>query len=82
VLIRVMLMIGVMLKKVGGRLPAGAVEKMNYGPPGKAVLCQGSEILHHVTPVRSSVPRIVVILCFAPADVFKSPLNRYISTYQ
>ena len=29
-----------MLKKVGGRLPAGAVEKMNYGPPGKAVLCQ------------------------------------------
>ena len=26
--------------KVGGRLPAGAVEKMNYGPPGKAVLCQ------------------------------------------
>jgi len=56
---------------VGGRLPANAVEKMNYGPPGKAVLCQGSEILHHVTPVRSSVPRIVVILCFAPADVFK-----------
>ena len=39
-LIRVMLMIGVMLKKVGGRLPAGVVEKMNYGPPGKAVLCQ------------------------------------------
>merc|ERR1719167_1000039 len=56
---------------VGGCLPADAVEKMNYGPPGKAVLCQGSEILHHVTPVRSSVPRIVVILCFAPADVFK-----------
>merc|ERR1719206_282714 len=56
---------------VGGRLPANAVEKMNYGPPGKAVLCQGSEILHHVTPVRSSVPRIVVILCFSPADVFK-----------
>ena len=85
------------LKKVGGRLPAGAVEKMNYGPPGKAVLCQvllvmviammmmmmfgaqshaipsydeivwwdvthykiepsqGSEILHHVTPVRYSM---------------------------
>ena len=66
----------IILKKVGGRLPAGAVEKMNYGPPGKAVLCQvlliimklndemydvdgsnilpsqGSEILHHVTPVR------------------------------
>ena len=39
-LIRVMLMTGVMLKKVGGRLPAGVVEKMNYGPPGKAVLCQ------------------------------------------
>ena len=36
----IMLMIGVMLKKVGGRLPAGVVEKMNYGPPGKAVLCQ------------------------------------------
>ena len=30
----------VTVKKVGGRLPAGAVEKMNYGPPGKAVLCQ------------------------------------------
>jgi len=55
----------------GGQVPPGAVERMEYGPPGKAVLCQGSEILHHVTPVVSKVPRMVVILCFAPADVFR-----------
>ena len=67
-----------------GSLAPEAVARLEYGPPGRAVLCQGSEILHHVTPVRSGgeggqltggprseVPRIVVILCFAPADVFR-----------
>ena len=35
------------------------------------MVCQGSEILHHVTPVKSEQPRVVVILCFAPANVFR-----------
>ena len=37
---------------VNGTLKPGQVEKLVYGPPGKMVVCQGSEVLHHVTPVR------------------------------
>ena len=35
-----------LIQKVGGRLPANSVEKMNYGPPGKAVLCQVLLLIH------------------------------------
>ena len=35
------------------------VEKqvVEYGAPGKMILAQGSEILHHVTPVESTQER-------------------------
>jgi len=56
---------------VNGTLKDGQVEKLVYGPPGKMVVCQGSEVLHHVTPVKSKFPRIVAIMCFAPANVYK-----------
>jgi len=56
---------------VSGTLKPENVERLVYGPPGKMVLCQGSEVLHHVTPVKSEFSRIVVIMCFAPANVFK-----------
>merc|ERR1711935_1076141 len=56
---------------VGGSLSSDKVEKLVYGPPGNMVLAQGSEILHHVTQIKSEVPRIVCILCFCPANVFK-----------
>jgi hypothetical protein len=29
------------------------VERISYEAPGRMMLCQGSEILHHVTPIRS-----------------------------
>jgi len=56
---------------VGGTLEPAKVEKLVYGPPGNMVLAQGSEILHHVTQIESELPRIVCILCFCPANVFK-----------
>merc|ERR1719481_27479 len=54
-----------------GSLAEKSVEKLVYGPPGTMVLAQGSEILHHVTPIKSHHERVVVILCFCPANVFK-----------
>jgi len=54
-----------------GTLAKDKVEKLVYGPPGTMVLAQGSEILHHVTPIKSKQERIVMILCFCPANVFK-----------
>ena len=30
-----------------------ALETVKYGKPGKMILAQGAEILHHVTPVES-----------------------------
>merc|ERR1719369_2596879 len=56
---------------VNGTLKDGEVEKLVYGPPGKMVVCQGSEVLHHVTPVKSNFPRIVAIMCVPPANVYK-----------
>ena len=37
---------------VNGSLKSNQVERLVYGPPGKMVVCQGSEVLHHVTPVK------------------------------
>jgi len=56
---------------VEGSLPTDAVEKLVYGPPGSMVMAQGSEILHHVTPMKSKFSRVVAILCFAPANVYR-----------
>ena len=37
---------------VDGNLRQDQLEKVSYEAPGKMMLCQGSEILHHVTPIR------------------------------
>ena len=37
---------------VKGNLGVDDVEKISYEAPGKMVLAQGSEILHHVTPIK------------------------------
>ena len=37
---------------VEGSLRHENLEKVSYEAPGKMMLCQGSEILHHVTPMR------------------------------
>jgi len=65
---------------VNGNLKPEQLEKVSYEAPGKMMLCQGSEILHHVTPIRSSLKRTVVILAFARADVFK-PDKMVMQTY-
>lgn len=63
-----------------GSLRPQDVARVSYEGPGKMMLCQGSEILHHVTPIRSKSPRIVVIFAFTPADVFK-PDKMVMQTY-
>ena len=49
-------------KKVGGRLPAGAVEKMNYGPPGKAVLCQVNLLLIIIIMMMMTTMMMIVMI--------------------
>merc|ERR1712212_278449 len=61
-------------------IQGGDLERISYEAPGKMMLCQGSEILHHVTPIRSSLKRTVVILAFARADVIK-PDKMVMQTY-
>jgi len=65
---------------VEGNLRANDIEKVSYEAPGKMVLAQGSEILHHVTPIKSLNKRTVVVFCFAPANVFK-PDKMVLQTY-
>ena len=50
---------------MGGRLPADAVEKMNYGPPGKAVLCQVNLLLiimMIMTPMMMVVVMMMIVM--------------------
>jgi len=63
-----------------GTLKQNDVEKVSYEGPGKMLLCQGSEILHHVTPIKSNNVRTVVIFCFARANVFQ-PDKMVLQTY-
>lgn len=65
---------------VDGSLTPGDVERVSYEGPGKMTLCQGSEILHHVTPIKSNTVRTVVIFCFTPANVFQ-PDKMVLQTY-
>jgi len=65
---------------VDGSLRAEDIEKISYEAPGKMVLAQGSEILHHVTPIKSNIKRTVVVFSFAPANVFK-PDKMILQTY-
>ena len=37
------------------------------------ILAQGSEILHHVTPVTNAIIRISLIFGYAPANAFQPP---------
>jgi len=46
-------------------------ETIEYGKAGKMILAQGSEILHHVTPVHSNHVRISMIFGYAPANPFQ-----------
>jgi len=57
---------------VNGTLSLDQLQRVNYEAPGRCVLAQGSEILHHVTPVRSDTQRVVVVLAFCAANVFQS----------
>jgi len=65
---------------VDGSLGSNDVEKVSYEAPGKMVLAQGSEILHHVTPIESLKKRTVIVFCFTPANVFK-PDKIVLQTY-
>lgn len=46
-------------------------EIIEYEKPGKMILAQGAEILHHVTPVESKECRISMIFGFALANCFQ-----------
>ena len=48
-------------------------EAVGYEAPGKMILAQGSEILHHVTPVTNDALRISLIFGYAPANAFQPP---------
>lgn len=47
------------------------LETIRYGKEGKMILAQGSEILHHVTPVQSNHVRISMIFAYSPANPFQ-----------
>jgi len=55
-----------------GSLRHEDIERISYEAPGKMMLAQGSEILHHVTPISSKKPRVVVLFNFCAANVFQS----------
>lgn len=48
-------------------------EAIGFEKPGKMILAQGSEILHHVTPVNNQIIRISLIFGYAPANSFQPP---------
>ena len=54
-------------------------ETIKYGRAGKMILAQGSEVLHHVTPVHSEHIRISMIFGFAPACPYQ-PLKTILDT--
>lgn len=56
-------------------------EAIGYEKPGKMILAQGSEILHHVTPVTNKIRRISLIFGYAPANAFQPP-KTILKTFQ
>jgi len=56
-------------------------ETIGYEQPGKMILAQGAELLHHVTPVTNSVVRISMIFGYAPANCFQPP-KTILKTFQ
>lgn len=57
-------------------------EAIGYEKAGKMILAQGSEILHHVTPVLTkNIIRISLIFGYAPANAFQPP-KTILKTFQ
>jgi len=56
-------------------------ETIGYEEPGKMILAQGSELLHHVTPVTNKMVRISLIFGYAPANCFQPP-KTILKTFQ
>ena len=52
-----------------------------YEQPGKMILAQGAELLHHVTPVTNNIIRISLIFGYAPANAFQPP-KTILKTFQ
>merc|ERR1712133_43584 len=58
-----------------GRVEQQMVETVSYENPGKMILTHGSEVLHHVTPVKSDHTRVTLIFGLSPANAFQPPLT-------
>jgi len=56
-------------------------ETIGYEQPGKMILAQGAELLHHVTPVTNNIIRISLIFGYAPANAFQPP-KTILKTFQ
>jgi len=56
-------------------------ETIGYEQPGKMILAQGAELLHHVTPVTNNIIRISMIFGYAPANCFQPP-KTILKTFQ
>lgn len=56
-------------------------EVVGYEKPGKMILAQGSEILHHVTPVTNIMTRVSLIFGYSPANAFQPP-KTILKTFQ
>jgi hypothetical protein len=56
-------------------------EIIGYEQPGKMILAQGAELLHHVTPVTNNIIRISLIFGYAPANAFQPP-KTILKTFQ
>jgi len=57
-------------------------EIVSYEGPGKMILAQGSEVLHHVTPVASKASselRITMVIAYGPANAYQ-PTKAILST--
>jgi hypothetical protein len=52
---------------------AGRVETVGYEGPGRMILTQGAEVLHHVTPVTSEHVRQTLVFGLTPANAFQPP---------
>jgi len=59
-------------------IPSHLVENVNYKRAGYCIFCQGSKILHSVTPVLSArEPRISCVQSFTRLNVFAPDMLRY-----
>lgn len=60
------------LNSTKGEIDDQLLETVDYKEAGFSILVQGSEILHHVTPVKSAKEdRLSLIMAFQPANVYQ-----------